>query len=240
MKLIKSIAILLTMIGGLASCDGMDTHYKDFIKDGPIVYIGKVDSLKAFAGRDRIQIEWRKLLDPRAKTATIFWENGTKSVEVQLEPGKDMKYVIDGLAEGSYIFDVYTYDGLGNTSIKSETTGTVYGAGYEKLLFNSQIKSAVLKNRILTVTFAAPQDNTLIGSEIRYINTDGEEETANLVYRTVIKGDEESEEPDKVVINTKIEIKNLSGKRIEFRSVYLPEPTAIDYFYTDYDEYLIK
>lgn len=240
MKLIKSIAILLTMIGGLASCDGMDTHYKDFIKAGPIVYIGKVDSLKAFAGRDRIQIEWRKLLDPRAKTATIFWENGTKSVEVQLEPGKDMKYVIDGLAEGSYIFDVYTYDGLGNTSIKSETTGTVYGAGYEKLLFNSQIKSAVLKNKILTVTFAAPQDNTLIGSEIRYINTDGEEETANLVYRTVIKGDEESGEPDKVVINTKIEIKNLSGKRIEFRSVYLPEPTAIDYFYTDYDEYLIK
>lgn len=240
MKLIKNIAILLTMIGGLASCDGMDTHYKDFIKDGPIVYIGKVDSLKAFAGRDRIQIEWRKLLDPRAKTATIFWENGTKSVEVQLELGKDMKYVIDGLAEGSYIFDVYTYDGLGNTSIKSETTGTVYGAGYEKLLFNSQIKSAVLKNKILTVTFAAPQDNTLIGSEIRYINTDGEEETANLVYRTVIKGDEESGEPDKVVINTKIEIKNLLGKRIEFRSVYLPEPTAIDYFYTDYDEYLIK
>lgn len=240
MKLIKNIAILLTMIGGLASCDGMDAHYKDLIKDGPIVYIGKVDSLKAFAGRDRIQIEWRKLLDPRAKTATIFWENGTKSVEVQLEPGKDMKYVIDGLAEGSYIFDVYTYDGLGNTSIKSETTGTVYGVGYEKLLFNSQIKSAVLKNKILTVTFAAPQDNTLIGSEIRYINTDGEEETANLVYRTVIKGDEESGEPDKVVINTKIEIKNLSGKRIEFRSVYLPEPTAIDYFYTDYDEYLIK
>lgn len=240
MKLIKNIAILLTMIGGLASCDGMDAHYKDLIKDGPIVYIGKVDSLKAFAGRDRIQIEWRKLLDPRAKTATIFWENGTKSVEVQLEPGKDMKYVIDGLAEGSYIFDVYTYDGLGNTSIKSETTGTVYGAGYEKLLFNSQIKSAVLKNKILTVTFAAPQDNTLIGSEMRYINTDGEEETANLVYRTVIKGDEESGEPDQVVINTKIEIKNLSGKRIEFRSVYLPEPTAIDYFYTDYDEYLIK
>lgn len=240
MKRVKNIAILLTMIGGLASCDGMDAHYKEFTEEGPIVYIGKVDSLKAFAGRDRIQIEWRKLLDPRAKTATIFWENGTKSVEVQLEPGKDMKYIIDGLTEGSYIFDVYTYDGLGNTSIMSEATGVVYGAGYEKLLFNSQIKTAVLKNGILTVTFTAPQDNTLIGSEIRYINTDGKEEIAKLVYRTLVPGDEESGEPSKIVVNTKIEIKNLSGKRIEFRSVYLPEPTAIDYFYTDYDEYLIK
>lgn len=240
MKALKNIAILLMLIGGLASCDGMDAHYKDFIEGGPIVYVGKVDSLKAFAGRDRIRIEWRKLLDPRAKTATIFWENGTKSVEVELERGKDMKYVIEGLAEGSYIFDVYTYDGLGNTSIKSEVTGTVYGSGYEKLLFNSQIKSAVLKNEVLTVTFAAPQDDTLIGSEIRYTNTNGEEEIATLVYRTVIEGDKEKGEPDKIVINTKIDIKNLSGKRIEFRSVYLPEPTAIDCFYTDYDEYLIK
>lgn len=240
MEALKNIAILLMLIGGLVSCDGMDTHYKDFVKDGPIVYVGKVDSLKAFAGRDRVQIEWRKLLDPRAKTATIFWENGTKSVEVQLERGKDIKYVIEGLAEGTYIFDVYTYDGLGNSSIKSETTGTVYGTGYEKLLFNSQIKSAVLKNGVLTVTFTAPQDNTLVGSEIRYTNTDGKEETTELVYRTFVPGDEESGEPGKVIINTKIEIKNLSGKRIEFRSVYLPEPTAIDYFYTDYDEYLIK
>lgn len=240
MKVLKNIAILLMLIGGLVSCDGMDAHYKDLIGDGPIVYIGKVDSLKALAGRDRVQIEWRKLLDPRAKKAVVFWDNGVKSVEVALEPGKDMKYIIDGLAEGTYVFNVYTYDDLGNSSIQSETTGTVYGVGYEKLLFNSQIKSAVLKNGVLTVTFTDPQDNTLFGSEIRYTNTKGEVETAKLVYRTFVPGDEESGEPGKIVVNTKIEIKNLSGKRIEFRSVYLPEPTAIDYFYTDYDEYLIK
>ena len=47
----------------------MDATYKEFIEEGPIVYIGKVDSLKAYAGRNRVMLEWQKLLDPRAKTA---------------------------------------------------------------------------------------------------------------------------------------------------------------------------
>lgn len=40
--------ILAAIVTLLCSCDGMDAPYADFIKDGPIVYIGKADSLKAF------------------------------------------------------------------------------------------------------------------------------------------------------------------------------------------------
>ena len=43
----------------------MDATYKEFIEEGPIVYIGKVDSLKAYAGRNRVMLEWQKLLDPQ-------------------------------------------------------------------------------------------------------------------------------------------------------------------------------
>ena len=45
-------AIIVCMVG----CDGMDATYTDFIKDGPIVYIGKADSLKAFSGKNRIKL----------------------------------------------------------------------------------------------------------------------------------------------------------------------------------------
>ena len=78
MRLFKNFALVFLFIGTLASCDGMDATYKEFIEEGPIVYIGKVDSLKAYAGRNRAMLEWQKLLDPRAKTAKIFWENRTR------------------------------------------------------------------------------------------------------------------------------------------------------------------
>ena len=51
MKLFKKLIFIFLSIGALISCDGMDATYKEFIEEGPIVYIGKVDSLKAYAGR---------------------------------------------------------------------------------------------------------------------------------------------------------------------------------------------
>lgn len=53
MRLFKNFALVFLFIGTLASCDGMDATYKEFIEEGPIVYIGKVDSLKAYAGRNQ-------------------------------------------------------------------------------------------------------------------------------------------------------------------------------------------
>ena len=54
MKLFKKLIFIFLSIGALISCDGMDATYKEFIEEGPIVYIGKVDSLKAYAGRNRV------------------------------------------------------------------------------------------------------------------------------------------------------------------------------------------
>ena len=133
MRLFKNFALVFLFIGTLASCDGMDATYKEFIEEGPIVYIGKVDSLKAYAGRNRAMLEWQKLLDPRAKTAKIFWENRTRSTELQLTDKAGLTQVIvKDLAEGSYVFEVCTYDTHGNSSIMSEVPCTVYGDVYEK------------------------------------------------------------------------------------------------------------
>lgn len=224
MRLFKNLTLVLLFIGTLVSCDTMDATYKEFIEDGPIVYIGKVDSLKAYAGRNRTMLEWQKLLDPRAKTAKIFWENRTKSVEVPLiDNTKLIQFVIDGLAEGTYVFEVCTYDTHGNSSIMSEVPCTVYGGVYEKLLFNTKVKTAVLKNGVLTITFATSLESTFLGSEITYTTSEGENKTVIL------------EVPE-----TQIKIDEFAGSHITYRSVYLPERTAIDYFYSEPDEFEIN
>ena len=200
MKLFKKLIFIFLSIGALISCDGMDATYKEFIEEGPIVYIGKVDSLKAYAGRNRVMLEWQKLLDPRAKTALT-------------------QVVVEDLAEGSYVFEICTYDTYGNSSIMSEVPCAVYGDVYEKLLFNTKVKTAVLKNDVLTVTFAASLEPTFFASEITYMSSEGKNKTVLLKAPA-----------------TQVKIDDFAGDHITYRSVYLPEETAIDYFYSESDE----
>lgn len=224
MKTIRNFLFVLLFVAGLASCGGMDETYKEFIGEGPIVYIGKVDSLKAYAGRNRVMLEWKKLLDPRAATARIFWENGAKSAEVQLEKeARQTQFVVNDLAEGTYVFEVYTYDTHGNSSIRSEVPASVYGSTYEALLFNTKVKKAVLKDGVLTVTFSESQEATFRGSEITYVDGQGNNKTVFL------------EAPGK-----EIKINDFSGDYILYRSIYLPEETAIDYFYSEPDRFIIN
>lgn len=193
MKLFKKLIFIFLSIGALISCDGMDATYKEFIEEGPIVYIGKVDSLKAYAGRNRVMLEWQKLLDPQV--------------------------VVEDLAEGSYVFEICTYDTYGNSSIMSEVPCAVYGDVYEKLLFNTKVKTAVLKNDVLTVTFAASLEPTFFASEITYMSSEGKNKTVLLKAPA-----------------TQVKIDDFAGDHITYRSVYLPEETAIDYFYSESDE----
>ena len=46
------------------------------------------------------------------------------------------------------------------------------GDVYEKLLFNTKVKTAVLKNDVLTVTFAASLEPTFFASEITYMSSE--------------------------------------------------------------------
>ena len=207
MKLFKKLIFIFLSIGALISCDGMDATYKEFIEEGPIVYIGKVDSLKAYAGRNRVMLEWQKLLDPRA-------------TELQLTDKATLtQVVVEDLAEGSYVFEICTYDTYGNSSIMSEVPCAVYGDVYEKLLFNTKVKTAVLKNDVLTVTFAASLEPTFFASEITYMSSEGKNKTVLLKAPA-----------------TQVKIDDFAGDHITYRSVYLPEETARDYFYSESDE----
>lgn len=214
-RIINSI-IALSSIVLLASCGGMDAPYQEFLEGGPIVYVGRVDSLTAYAGRNRAMVEWDKLLDPRATTAKIFWENRTKSMEVKLT-AKDEKtqVVIPDLKETSYVFEVCTYDDHGHSSIMSEVPCTVYGSSYESWLYTVRVSSAKLTGTSLAVTFAKAQDETFIGSEISYTATDGTAKTLMVKAPTV-----------------SATIPDFSGTAFTYRSVYLPESTAIDTFYS--------
>ena len=216
-------ALIVCMVG----CDGMDATYTDFIKDGPIVYIGKADSLKAFSGKNRIKLTWQMQNDPRGVKAHIYWKDRTESVEVDLDRSqKELEYTLENMQEASYVFEVVIYDKYGHYSLPAEITGEVYGEIYTGFLnprsYTKKSGKAVYFNKDTQkweMILNAIRDKTLVNTEVVYKDENGNEKTLSWSERTAYT----------LALEGYAE-----GGMVKYRSCFLPQEGAIDEFWTDY------
>lgn len=202
------------------ACSKMDHTYKDIIKDGEIIYTGKVDSVQVFPGNGRIALSWLLLPDPKIEFCKVFWNDGKDSTVVSLEKtqGTDSIYVIlDNMKEGTYTFSVYTGDEEGHTSVETQVTGHVYGKQYASTLSNKPVEEARWTDGHTNIVWQHAIGN-ILGVELNYIDS------ADDAQALFIPSEEDT---------TKID--NLKeGSQIKYRTLYLPDSAAIDTFYTDY------
>lgn len=225
------LSILLLLFAGfiLKSCTGMDEVYKEFIKP-EIIYVGAADSLKVFPGNGRLIINF-ELTDPSITRATFYWNNKSDSMKINISMEKTREIIdaeIKDLAEGTYSFDVITYDEKGNSSIKATVVGNVYGEKFASSLLDTPVKGAYVNDADQTqvdVDWGNP-DATAIGMEILYINSSDEE---LFKYTPVVAG-----MPSTILSDHK------SGTNFRYRTLFLPEENAIDTFYTDYRSTRVK
>lgn len=210
----------------IGSCTKMDDTYHDFWRDGEKVYPASPDSLKAFPGNKRIQLQWIIVGDPTIRKSVIYWNNRSDSLVVPFEnrntTGSDtVNVVINDLEEGTYSFLVYTFDDRGNRSVVSNVVGRVYGPSYKKSLLTRIIKNTSFEDDILQVLWGDPADQTSLGAEILYKSTEGGERKRFV-------------EPDEMT--TTIEDFDIESRNFfQYRTMFIPDSTAIDTFYTDYD-----
>ena len=83
----KNILILLVLsllFSIFTSCENMEDTYKEFVGDGETVYIGKADSIKARGGRNRLELSWLLLSDPKVSSFKVYWNNKGDSIEGDL------------------------------------------------------------------------------------------------------------------------------------------------------------
>ena len=215
------LGLLVTM-----SCTKMNETYHGFWKGGERTYPASPDSLRAFSGRDRIQLQWLNMGDPTLVKAVIYWNNKTDSVVIPIEKGQPdgndtMNVFINSLPEGAYSFDIYTYDKFGNSSVVSNIIGKVYGNTYARSLLTRLVENNALLDDTLRIQWGDPADATSIGTEVVYTNKDGKQ-----VHRMVAPGADTTVLPgyDEHV-----------SRYFKYRTLFLPDSTAIDTFYTDYD-----
>ncbi|MDR1340386.1 MAG: DUF4998 domain-containing protein, partial [Prevotellaceae bacterium] len=127
----KIIYLIILTLAVFSSCKDMDNMYREYVVPDGIVYPQRTDSLKIYPGLERVKLTWLGAKDPKVVRATVYWNNYTDSLGVNIPAGRDtVSVIIENLEEGVYTFHVKTFDADGNVSIPTEVTGTVYGANY--------------------------------------------------------------------------------------------------------------
>lgn len=213
---IAGVALLL-----MAACDKDYYQYEKYIKDGPIVYPGRPDSVQVLAGKERILLKWAVPSDLNITGYKVFWNFGIDSLSV---PGRtngsndSVILYINNLTQGAYSFTVYAYDKPGHRSVGSQAIGNVYGPIFSSTIFNrpySAAKKETATSRLLVAWVGL--DAKCIGTEWNYTNTDGQPAAlfSPLGDSTIITG---------------VDI----ASPISYRSLFLPENKAIDTFYTTF------
>lgn len=178
MKFKNYIYLLLTYFA--VSCTAMDEHYKDFVVDGPINYIGKVDSVDYRSGIESVKLMWKVSPDPATKLIRIYWmEDGIRdSVTAQVLPqliGKKMELLISNIKPGNYSFQIVAFDNAGNKSVPVELNATSLHESILETLWPHTISSSEYKDNALRIEWGQVSDTTYMGSTVVYRDNVGNE-----------------------------------------------------------------
>ena len=223
-KLLVCIAFILLAGMAFTSCSKMDDTYKQFLDFGQGKYPGRPVAATVYPGYERMYLVLENSADPKVKKAKIYWNNRSDSLDVTIDPTQKQTVVpFVNFPEGTYVFEIYTFDTDGNRSVRLEAIGRVYGDYYQSTLLSRPIYDATVVNDSLQLWWGNLSDTTIIGTEIIY---------------TDLNGQTHNQFVDKSYLLS--QFPNFPRGTIEYRTVYLPGVNAIDTFYTDWVSRYVK
>lgn len=221
------IFLIVSVIMSLYSCSDMNDMHDEYLVGGERIYIGKIDSLKTFAGDGRVKLQfWAS--DPRAKAVGFYWYPNNDSLFVDINhtsSTESFEVYIGGvsstktISEGNYTLKIITQDKKDHFSIPFEKIINIYGDRFRSTLVNRVLKSFVyqVSDASLSLTFSGPINDKEIGIEISYTDKDG-------TGKILVLADAE--------VTTPVKLLNVDKtKPVSYRTMFHPEPNAIDVFY---------
>jgi hypothetical protein len=215
--------IAMSLLIAVQGCEDMRETYTEFTKDGEILYIAKADSISIRNGKERVEISWLLLSDPKVSSYKIEWNNGADSIVGDVTKTKyvdTVRVLIGNLPEDLYNFDIFLYDDKGNSSIKSSISGKTYGRLYQESL----------RNRVFNYTNRVGNDVEILWGNV----SDG-------MYATDIyyKSTEGDSVKSVIGVDTNLVVLRDVPKNatLNYRTAFIPEQNALDTFYCDYSTF---
>lgn len=212
MKKIVYLLLLVIAVGTLFSCKDMDNIYKDYVVPNGLKYPQRPDSLKVFGGFNKLRLTWLRAKDPSITHAMVYWNNYHDSIKVDIAQNQETIVVdINNLNEGTFTFQVKTFDNLGNASIPTEVTGTSYGENYLMGATDRTYSSALRDLNYIGTIEWNKKTSDLVYTDVRYKTGSGETKLVRIL----------PEETSLILPDIK------PGELFEYRSVFLP-PNGVD------------
>ena len=221
----KGVYIYLFLL--FISCSKMNDLHDQYLKEGEILYIGRVDSAKIFPGNERFLLRFW-ITDPRSENLTIYWRQKQDSILVTVpkhHPLDSIDIIIGNeqgkIPEGSHTFQLVCTNGKGLSSMVFEKIGNIYGQQFAQTLSARKINKTSFDPTLskVNIDWGISSSNKEIGVEIQYADLAGEQVLIKIPNK-------EMKDP---TILTSVDI----TKNISYRTMFLPEVMAIDTFYTD-------
>lgn len=172
----------------LSSCTGMLDTIQPYLDEGETIYVGKLDSLKAFSGRNQIKIQGKMMYGVNQVKCIISYHNPVSLEQeskefpvVRQEARETFEFTLTDLTEGQYDFSVVTYDPKGNQSIPTVVSCYAYGEQYQQLLSNRIMRSVTpeqvtINDQLQWVTkvvWNISRGDGIIGCNIEYEQENG-------------------------------------------------------------------
>ncbi len=223
MKKKKYLLLMLIFFGIVSACSDMNDKHDLYLRDGEIIYIGRVDSAKILPGNSRFLLRYW-ITDNRAKELHIYWNQRRDSLMLPIpvhQPSDSIEALIGDIPEGNYTFQLVSSDETGLQSIPFEMLGNVYGERFASTLLTDRFIKSVdydPDGQTVTLWWGSPSSIREIGVEIAYFEEDKEK---------VVRLSNEDMGSVTVIENVNVE------KEVTYRTMFLPEPAAIDTFFTD-------
>ena len=225
MKNKTNIVLLFLFLLTTFSCSKMNDKHDLYLQGGEIIYIGRVDSARILPGENRFLLRYW-ITDNRAKELKVYWNQMADSLIIDIphhEPSDSIDYIIGNntnvIPEGNYTFQIVSDDGDGLESIIFEKMGNVYGELFYQLMTDRFVKSTgynpVSKN--ISIEWGEPSSSKDIGVELTYYAEDTKK-TVQFLTKEL--------ESQTLLENIDVE------KGVTYRTMFLPEPMAIDTFFT--------
>lgn len=216
----KNKSLLLYLSGVMmifAGCSKMDA-YLDIAGREEIAYTGRVDSLKVLPGDGRLKLTWLLISDPKITGVTIYYNSKRDSViiPVKRSQGVDsMYYLFSNMQEGTYSFEVYTWNNSGSRSVPAYITGRAYGNIYKNSLLNRALTDAAISDGNVILSWGMAEE-TVTGMEVTYTNNAGAAVTVKA--------------PRTATSTTLTDYR--PGSSFSYRTLFRPDTLCIDTFYT--------
>jgi hypothetical protein len=215
----------------VGACGEMNETYKEFLGDGPIVYLAKYpdNSIVVHSGKKRLKLICPITSDPRVAKGTITWwaDGGDQTQNFDVAQGVPTEILIDQhVSEGSYAFTLKLYDATGSyASLNMTVTGETYGDVYESLLSEKNRVLASLPERpmtrVLSLYFLPADVPPLYATQVEW-KENGAWVRDTMIYPYISNGSQFSGDT--------VSIPNFYSDSLRYRAIFKPTSTFIDSF----------